>query len=120
MAANTKSKTDGADFRIPDLSGKVILVTGGNSGLGKESILQLAKHNPQQIFLTARSTAKAEEAIQDIKTAVPHVNVSFVTMDLACLNSVKEGANDLLNRVDRLDILMANAGIMNVSHSKTQ
>lgn len=43
------------DTDIPDLAGKVIIVTGGSSGLGKESALQLAKHNPSAIYITART-----------------------------------------------------------------
>jgi NAD(P)-dependent dehydrogenase (short-subunit alcohol dehydrogenase family) len=60
-----------ADIDIPDLSGKVIVVTGGNNGLGKETSLQLAKHNPAKIFMGARSEEKAATAIRKIKESVP-------------------------------------------------
>ncbi|SPJ93293.1 related to retinol dehydrogenase 12 [Fusarium torulosum] len=100
------------DRDIPDLSGKVILVTGGNSGLGKESILQLAKHNPDNIFMGARSEAKAKEAIGEIKKAVPDAKIQFLPLDLSSFASVRDAANQVLRSSKRLDILMNNAGIM--------
>jgi NAD(P)-dependent dehydrogenase (short-subunit alcohol dehydrogenase family) len=56
---------------IPDLSGKVIIVTGGSSGLGKESIHQLSKHNPSKIYLDARTSQRGNAAIQEIVSDVP-------------------------------------------------
>ncbi|USW48233.1 Putative short-chain dehydrogenase/reductase SDR, NAD(P)-binding domain superfamily [Septoria linicola] len=113
-------KSFNPDKDIPDLSGKVILITGGNTGLGKETVLQLAKHNPKQIFLAARTQSKAEDAIADIKSKVPNGNVSFIKLDLTSLASVKEAADELRDRSDRLDILINNAGIMATPYSKTK
>ncbi|SPO06432.1 related to retinol dehydrogenase 12 [Cephalotrichum gorgonifer] len=96
---------------IPDLSGKVILVTGGNSGLGKESIKQLAKHNPTKIYMGARSVDKAREAILDIKKEVPSADISILEVDLASFSSIKTAADAFLSENDRLDILINNAGI---------
>ncbi|KAK4550786.1 hypothetical protein LTR36_000366 [Oleoguttula mirabilis] len=105
---------------ISSLSGKVILVTGGNTGLGKETILQLAKHNPKEIFLAARTPSKAEAAIEDIKKAVPNSNISFLQLDLTSFSAVKKAADDFKARSDRLDILINNAGIMAVPWSTTK
>jgi NAD(P)-dependent dehydrogenase (short-subunit alcohol dehydrogenase family) len=99
---------------IPDLSGKVIIVTGGNNGLGKESILQLSKHNPSKIYLCARSSSKAQQAIASIKSAIPNANILFLELDLASLASVKSAAETFLAENTRLDILINNAGIMAV------
>jgi len=97
---------------IPSLEGKVILITGGNTGLGKETVLQLAKHKPKEIFLAARTASKAEAAIDDIQRIVPSSNVSFIQLDLTSLQSVKEAAFELKRRSDRLDILINNAGTL--------
>jgi len=100
------------DKDIPDLAGKVIIVTGGNGGLGKETILQLAKHNPSNIYLAARSQQKAKDAILDIKKVVPEAKIEYLQLDLGSLASVQAAADRFLSRNDRLDILINNAGIM--------
>jgi len=108
------------DTDIPDLSGKVIIVTGGNTGLGKESVLQLAKHNPSQIYLAARTESKARSAIDEIKTQVPDAKVEFLSLDLTDFASVKAAADTFTQKEQRLDILLNNAGIMAVPYSTTK
>ena len=102
------------DRDIPDLSGKVIIVTGGSSGLGKESIHQLAKHNPARIFLSALTAARGNAAIAEIENATPSIKgkITFLEMDLASFSSVQRAAKAFTAQSDRLDILMNNAGGM--------
>lgn len=97
---------------IPDLSGKVILVTGANSGLGLQSVLDLARHGPKEIWLTSRTTEKANEAIQEIKKEVPGANLKPLSLDLASFDSIKSAARSFTQASQRLDILLLNAGIM--------
>ncbi|KAK1633265.1 short chain dehydrogenase [Colletotrichum phormii] len=98
---------------IPDLRDQVIIVTGGNVGLGFETIRQLSKHNPARIYLAARSKDKAEKAIQTLKEENPKAtNITFLKLDLASFDSVKAAAADFLSKESRLDILVNNAGIM--------
>ncbi|KAM5341930.1 hypothetical protein ACJ41O_014961 [Fusarium nematophilum] len=99
---------------IPDLSGKVIIVTGGSSGLGKESVLQLAKHNPAAIYLTARTKARGNTAISEIEHAVPAAKdkIKFLELDLGSFASIKKAAENFQSQSDRLDLLMNNAGLM--------
>ncbi|KAL6922429.1 hypothetical protein ACHAPO_010851 [Fusarium lateritium] len=99
---------------IPDLTGKVIIVTGGSSGLGKESALQLAKHNPSTIFITARTEQRGNAAIKEIQDAVPDFKgqIKFLELDLSSFESIKKGATAFTSQSDRLDILMNNAGLM--------
>ncbi len=113
---------------IPDLSGKVILITGGklpssidthpplthpgNTGLGKETVLQLAKHNPAEIFLAARTASKADAAIAEIKQAVPTASITHLPLDLTSFASIAAAADTFKARSSRLDILINNAGVM--------
>ncbi|KAH6874148.1 hypothetical protein B0T10DRAFT_499208 [Thelonectria olida] len=109
------------ETNISSLQGKVVLVTGGNSGLGKQSILELAKHNPQEIWLGARSRTKAEEAISDIRSQVPNAPpIRPLQMDLASFESVHGAAKTFSQQSNRLDILLLNAGIMSVPEGKTK
>lgn len=110
------------DKHIPPLTGKVIVVTGGNSGCGKETVLQLAKHNPRRIYLAARSKDKYNNAMTAITAAVPNASdfVTFLELDLASLESVKRASEVVLRESDRLDLLVNNAGIMAVPHGLTK
>ncbi|KAJ5372283.1 hypothetical protein N7517_004289 [Penicillium concentricum] len=106
---------------IPDLAGKVILVTGGNAGLGKETVLQLAKHNPEKIFLGARSKSKADEAIKSLKSSVSNnVEISWLPLDLMSGKSVKNAAEQVNARSSRLDILILNAGVIALPPGETE
>lgn len=97
---------------IPSLEGKVFIVTGGNSGLGKQSVLDLARHDPKEIWLTARTLEKADEAIKDVKTKVPDANIKPLAMDLSSFESIKAAAQTFITASKRLDVLMLNAGCM--------
>ncbi|EXJ80213.1 hypothetical protein A1O1_08355 [Capronia coronata CBS 617.96] len=106
---------------IPSLAGKVVLVTGGNNGIGKETVLQLAKHNPAKIFLAARSASKAKDAIASIKSQTSEdVDIEHLPLDLTSLPSIRDAADQVISRADRLDILVLNAGIMAVPPGKTE
>jgi NAD(P)-dependent dehydrogenase (short-subunit alcohol dehydrogenase family) len=102
------------DKDIPDLSSKTIIVTGGNIGLGKETILQLSKHNPSKLYLAARSRAKFDTAMKDILKVNPsaETSVSFLELDLASFASIKRAADTVLTSSPRLDLLINNAGVM--------
>ncbi|KAK8009535.1 hypothetical protein PG991_012086 [Apiospora marii] len=97
---------------IPSLKGKVILITGANSGLGKQASLDLAKHSPAMIYMAARSSVKGNEAVAEVNRQVPDANVSFLEMDLSSFASIKKAAKTFLASSSRLDILMLNAGLM--------
>lgn len=101
------------ETEIGSLAGKIILVTGGSSGLGKETIFQLAKHSPQKIYLAARNETKSLDAIQAIKSAsLPDAEIEWVPCDMASLDSIRKAAQSVRERSPRLDILILNAGIM--------
>jgi retinol dehydrogenase-12 len=91
----------------------------GNTGLGKEAALQLAKHNPTRILLGSRSEGKARTAIAEIVETVPGAHLTPIQMDLASLASIQKAAKKVLATTTRLDILMNNAGIMAVPPATT-
>ncbi|KAL5350783.1 hypothetical protein ACLOAV_004352 [Pseudogymnoascus australis] len=105
------------DQDIGDLAEKVILVTGGNSGLGKETVLRLAKHNPKCIYLGTRSLERGEEALSDIKTEAPDSNIKLLQIDMASFASIESAVAVVTSSLseskadsERLDILINNAG----------
>jgi len=97
---------------IPPLDGKVVLVTGGNSGLGKQCVLEFARHNPARIWLAARNLDKAKAAAEEIKRKVPGAPIKLLKLELSSFESVNEAARTFSSESDRLDILMLNAGVM--------
>lgn len=109
------------DDDIPTLKGQVIIVTGGNSGLGLETIRQLAKHGPARIYLAARSQEKAEAAIKQLRESNPEAcPISFLKLDLSSFASVKAAADVFQSSESRLDILVNNAGIMMTGEGLTE
>ncbi|KXJ93406.1 hypothetical protein Micbo1qcDRAFT_161420, partial [Microdochium bolleyi] len=119
-ASGSKSVAFDPKTDIPSLKDKVILVTGGSSGLGTQSILEFARHEPKEIWLGARSATKAQAAIDDIKAKVPNAAVKFVQMELGSFASIRTAAKTVLDSTDRLDILLLNAGIMAVPPAATE
>ncbi|KAI7542634.1 hypothetical protein KC331_g7861 [Hortaea werneckii] len=105
---------------IPDLSGKVIVVTGGNAGLGAETIKRLAAHNPRRIYLCARSSAKAKGLIEQVRAESPSATIEAVDFDLSSLASAKSAAAQILRSTDRIDLLFLNAGVAGTAPALTQ
>lgn len=104
---------------IPDLKGKVALVTGGNAGVGFETVKQLARRNAK-VVLAARSPSKAKKALQTIKDDHPKADVDFQLLDLSDMASVHKAAKEVLGCCDRLDILVNNAGVMGLPYEFTR
>jgi len=103
---------------IPDLTGKVAVITGSNAGLGFHIATDLAGAGAR-VIMACRNEAKATEAANKIRTTSPRGTVETMTLDLADLSSVKSFSEQLQSTVDRLDILGNNAGLMAVDKSKT-
>ena len=100
------------DFNdIPDLSGRIALVTGGNTGIGEATVRHLAAHGAR-VYMGARSSDKAAAAIAKIKEAHPSADVRHLQMDHMSLASVKAAANTFTSQESQLHILVNNAGIM--------
>ncbi|KAG7451651.1 NAD(P)-binding protein [Guyanagaster necrorhizus] len=95
---------------IPDLTGKVIIVTGGNTGCGKETVRVLLLHGAK-VYLAARSEGKARAAIEELKKETGSEPI-FLPLDLADLVSVRRSAEEFLSKEKQLHILFNNAGVM--------
>ncbi|KAF7290301.1 NAD-binding protein [Mycena chlorophos] len=95
---------------IPDLSGQVAIVTGGNSGIGWETAKALLAHNAK-VYVAARSKDRVTEANKTLEAATGK-RAQFLQLDLADLASVKASAEDFLQRETRLDMLFNNGGVM--------
>ncbi len=104
---------------IPDLSGKVIIVTGANSGIGFESTKEFARKGAE-VILACRNMDKAEAALQEIKQEIPAAKVIVMQLDLASQKSIHQFAEAFKSNYDRLDVLLNNAGIMWVPYGKTE
>jgi protochlorophyllide reductase len=103
---------------IPDLTGQVALVTGGNAGLGLEISKMLAAHGAR-VMLGCRNRAKAEAAIAVIRSQFPAADLQFVPLDLANLASVAAAAKTVSDTEPQLDLLVNNAGLMALDHAQT-
>ena len=86
--------------------------TAGTAGLGKQTIIELARHSPERIYFTGRNAKNADNIVKDIKSAVPGAHVAFIQCDLASLDSVQDAAKNFISQSSRLDVLLCNAGIM--------
>jgi NAD(P)-dependent dehydrogenase (short-subunit alcohol dehydrogenase family) len=103
---------------IPDQSGKVAVVTGGNGGLGLETVRQLALHGAG-VVIGARNRAKAEAARAEVAKTAPGASIEILALDLGSLASVAEFAAAVRTAHPRIDLLFNNAGIMAVAEGRT-
>lgn len=103
---------------IPDLAGKTALVTGGNTGLGYESVKALASKGAL-VIMAARNNSKANEARLEILNSYPDAAIEILELDLSSLNSIEKASSQMLENHKSLDILMNNAGLMAMPEMKT-
>lgn len=92
---------------MPSQQGRIVLVTGGTSGMGYEDALALSRAGAE-VIIAARNAERGQETIERIRQQVPDARVQFEAVDLANLDSVR----NLAERLSRLDVLINNAAIM--------
>ncbi|KAI8843345.1 hypothetical protein BJ741DRAFT_590617 [Chytriomyces cf. hyalinus JEL632] len=108
----TPNPTNFSTASIPDLAGRVFIVTGGNTGIGYETCLQLAKKNAT-VVMASRSQERANAAIEKIKAEIPgYTNIEFLKLVLNDLKQVSSAALEIAQRHPTIDVLINNAGIM--------
>ncbi|KAF3013214.1 hypothetical protein E8E14_005612 [Neopestalotiopsis sp. 37M] len=112
MKQSFPGKATFTDKNVPDLTDKVVIVTGSNTGLGKETARIVYAKNAR-VYIMARSEKKSLDAIADIKEAVPKSagELIYLPLDLSDLNKVNESAKQFLSRERQLHILFNNAGV---------
>lgn len=100
----------------PSLEGLVCVITGGQAGIGKEITAQLLIHGISRIYVLARSSSKFESAkkfwSESHKLTEDDISqrVEFVPCDLSDITVVKKVGDSLMGKLDRLDMLIDNAG----------
>ncbi|CAK9108133.1 unnamed protein product [Durusdinium trenchii] len=101
------------DPQPSSLQGKTVVITGGNTGLGRESAVRLARAGAR-VVLTTRSEAKGVQAVEQVKAASGSSDVYFLKLDLADLSDVKSFKQRFSAQPygDHIDVLMNNAGVM--------
>jgi NAD(P)-dependent dehydrogenase (short-subunit alcohol dehydrogenase family) len=116
MATSASGQARWTEADIPDQAGRVAVVTGANAGLGLQTAKLLARRGAQ-VVLACRNPARAEQAAAALRSAYP---AATVALDLASLASVRTAAAKLRAAYPRLDLLINNAGVMEVPYERTE
>lgn len=104
---------------IRDLRGHTAVVTGANTGLGFETARTLAAHGAA-VVLACRDISRAADARARLRTVVPDADIEVVQVDLASMASVREAAEELRGRFEKIDLLIHNAGTANTRLTLTE
>ncbi|NXR29933.1 RDH12 dehydrogenase, partial [Zosterops hypoxanthus] len=99
------------------LEGKVVIITGANTGIGKETARDLAQRG--KVIIACRDIAKAEAAASEIRAETGNQQVIVKKLDLADTKSIREFAENFLAEEKKLHVLINNAGVMLCPYSKT-
>ncbi len=104
---------------MPDLRGKIIVVTGANSGIGFDAARAFVQKGGH-LILASRNVQKAETAVSQIKAETPNASTDIIQLDLADLSSVRTFADSFNGKYEQLDLLINNAGVMALPYQQTK
>ena len=104
---------------MEDQTGKVVIITGSNTGIGYHMAYELASKGAD-VVMACRNLEKASDSRNKILKDFPKVNIKLYQLDLADLDNIKYFAKKFINENDRLDVLINNAGVMIPPYSKTK
>ena len=96
---------------VDDMTGKTVVITGGNSGIGKETARALVQAGAL-VFITARDKERGEAAVSDLGATSQGGQIDLVVFDLGNLADVRSGAEQILQLCHRIDVLVNNAGVV--------
>lgn len=105
--------------KMPDLSGKTVMVTGANTGIGYETALAFYESGAQ-VILACRNTTHAEEALKRMKARLDKGTLEVAVLDLSSLEAIKNFSQLFLKNHSALHLLINNAGVMYTPPSKTK
>lgn len=103
----------------PSQRGKIVIITGANSGIGYETALELAKKDAT-VVMACRNMLAAEKAKNEILGIYPKAQITAMSIDLSSLNSVRDFADNFRKTFDKLNLLINNAGIMMSPYKETE
>ena len=104
---------------MEDQTGKVVIITGSNTGIGYHMAYELASKGAN-VVMACRNLEKASDSRKKILKDFPKANIKLYQLDLADLDNIKYFVNKFINENDKLDILINNAGVMIPPYSKTK
>lgn len=116
-AAAIGVKEDGADG--VDLTGKVVVITGANSGLGKE-LATYCSAKGAKLYMICRSQVRAETARKDIIELTKNDNIKIVQADVGELSQVRKAVDELQSKESKIDCLVCNAGVLLNDRTETR
>jgi retinol dehydrogenase-13 len=94
-----------------NIDGSTVLITGGNTGIGKETARALASQGAR-VIITSRNTERGRNALAEIREDSGRDDVEVMSLDLASFQSIRAFAKEFTARFDRLDVLVNNAGVV--------
>lgn len=103
---------------MTDMNGKVCLVTGATDGIGKVSARVLAEKGAK-VIIVGRNPEKSATVLAELKSSSGNENIDLLMADLAVMQEVRDLAEQVISRYDRLDILLNNAGGYFAKHELT-
>ena len=93
------------------MDGRTVLLTGGNTGIGKETACVLASRGAR-VIITSRNAERGREAVGEIRERSGRDDVEVMSLDLASFQSIRAFTKEFLARFERLDVLINNAGVV--------
>ncbi|XP_067680033.1 retinol dehydrogenase 14-like [Haliotis asinina] len=101
------------------MTGKTVVITGANCGIGKATASELAKRNAR-VILACRDVGKGTKAVKEIRRRTQSGELVVKRLDLASINSIQMFADNLRKEEQRLDVLINNAGVFQCPYTKTE
>lgn len=99
------------DYTIPDLTGKKVIITGSNSGIGLYVAKQFVK-NGAEVILACRNQQRAKDAVESIKQQIKNAKCTYINLDLNSFDSINSFVNEVTKKHHSIDILINNAGVV--------